>query len=262
MLPFMRDENNSGPKPLGGQGFLEKSPAHKPLRDGTASADRSSDNKQQDAQPAAGGAGQNRVANPAAKVRMALEAPGQVQEQPEYLTVAGRGRAVRKTTYMLVGLFIVGLVCLWFMVRKSTPRQAGAAGREDTQIEQAISRLTGVSSEMFDRMDEIVGKFYEFSEVQQVKVNELAKNPFRHDMFVGDLQALRMRESSDERARQTAADMQLLSIIESELGNCCMIDDRVLYEGDSIRGFRVREIRKTSVKLQSEESEIELKLSE
>ncbi len=261
MLPFMRDQNDSGPKPLKGQGFLEQSQAHRPLRDGTTHAGQSSDNKQQGTHAPSGGAGQNRAPNPAAKVQMALEAPGQAQEA-EYLTVAGRGKAVRKTTYLLVGLFVVALVCLWVMVRRSTPRAAGAASRDDNQIEQAISRLTGVSSQMFNRMDEIVRKFYEFSDVQQVGVNELAKNPFRHDMFVGDLQALRMRESGDQHARETAADMQLLSIIESDLGNCCMIDDRVLYEGDSIRGFRVIEIQKTSVKLQSQESEIELKLSE
>ncbi|MHC4722572.1 MAG: hypothetical protein ACYS6I_07670, partial [Planctomycetota bacterium] len=61
---------------------------------------------------------------------------------------------------------------------------------------------------------------------------------------------------------QLAQDMQLLSIIQSDQGNCCMIDDRILYEGDSIRGFKVREIGDTAVKLQSQESEIVLKLSE
>ncbi|UCF43259.1 MAG: hypothetical protein JSV99_11925 [Planctomycetota bacterium] len=258
----MRDQNDSGPKPLRGQGFLDQSSAQKPLRDGTAAADQSSDNKQHNKHLSSGGGAQNRAANPAAKVQMALEAPGEAQEA-EYLTVAGRGKVVRKMSYLLVGLFMLALVCLWVMVRKSTPRGAGAAGREDTQIEQAISRLTGVSSEMFHRMDEIVRKFYEFSDVQQVRVHELAKNPFKHEMFLGDLRARRkISAATDEALRQTAGSMQLLSIIESEQGNCCMIDDTVLYEGDSIRGFKVREISDKSVKLQSQESEIVLKLSE
>ena len=37
---------------------------------------------------------------------------------------------------------------------------------------------------MADRMDEIVQKFYEFSDVFQVKVGELAKNPFEVEGFV------------------------------------------------------------------------------
>ncbi len=39
----------------------------------------------------------------------------------------------------------------------------------------------------FNRTDEIVKKFYEFSDVQQVKVNELVKNPFKHEIFLGNL---------------------------------------------------------------------------
>ena len=36
-------------------------------------------------------------------------------------------------------------------------------------------------------MDEIVKKFYEFSDVVQVKVGELAKNPFEVEGFTKDL---------------------------------------------------------------------------
>jgi len=41
-----------------------------------------------------------------------------------------------------------------------------------------------------------------------------------------------------------------------------MIDDRILYEGDSIRAFKVCQIGDSSVKLESEGMEIVLKLSE
>jgi len=42
---------------------------------------------------------------------------------------------------------------------------------------------------MAGRMDEIVKKFYEFSDVVQVKVNELVKNPFAVEGFAKDLNA-------------------------------------------------------------------------
>jgi len=171
-------------------------------------------------------------------------------------------------------LFGIGLLCLLFMIKKSTPRTANAAAdsTEETMIEMSITRLTGFSSEMFNRMDEIVKKFYEFSDVQQVRVNELVKNPFEYESFLAivkenpdtekrdfDIDAEMMRR---QQLRQRTKSMQLLSIMQSDQRNCCMIDDRILYEGDEIRGFKVRQIGDSFVKLESEGVEIVLKLSE
>jgi hypothetical protein len=41
-----------------------------------------------------------------------------------------------------------------------------------------------------------------------------------------------------------------------------MISDKLLYEGDSIKGFTVERINDKSVQLKSEEMKIELKLSD
>ena len=194
------------------------------------------------------------------------------QEQ-EYLTVATQGKQVRKTTILLAVLFGIGLLSLWFMVKKSAPQTVAASvGTEEAQIEKAITRITGVRSEMFSRMDEIAKKFYEFSDVQQVKVGELAKNPFELEAFLAnvketsdtqegdyDIEAEMMRQ---QRLRQQTKDLQLLSIMQSDQGNCCMINDRILYEGDSIRGFKVCRIGDSFVKLKYEDVEIVLKLSE
>jgi len=195
------------------------------------------------------------------------------QEQEEYLTVAAQKTQVRKSTIVLAVLFAIGALCLWFMIRKSTPETASAAatGAEETQIETAIARFTGVRSEMFSRMDEIVNRFYEFSNVPQVLVNELAKNPFELEMFLANLRAEADAEEGleidaemlwQQQIRQKAKDMQLSSIIQSEQGTCCMINDEILYEGDPIGGFQVRQIGDSFVKLTCEDMEIVLKLSE
>lgn len=190
------------------------------------------------------------------------------QEQ-EYLTVATQGKQVRKTTIMLAVLFGIGLLSLWFMVKKSAPQTAAASvGTEEAQIEKAITRITGVRSEMFSRMDEIAKKFYEFSDVQQVKVGELAKNPFELEAFLANAKEPSDTQEGDydieaEMIRQRAKeDLQLLSIMQSDQDNCCMINDRILYEGDSIRGFKVFWIGDNFVKLKYEDVEIVLKLSE
>ena len=208
------------------------------------------------------------------------------QEQ-EYITVATQNKNVRKSTMMLAVLFGIGLLCLWFMIKKSTPQTASAqsVGTEETQIELAITRLTGVKSEMFSRMDEILKKFYEFSDVMQVQVNDLVKNPFALELFLANLRGKLATEEKNlkidagavmqQQIREAAKSMQLLSIMQSDRGNCCMIDNKILYEGDSIKGFKVSQIGKNFVRLQwdikdgseslptpSENVEIVLKLSE
>ena len=44
--------------------------------------------------------------------------------------------------------------------------------------------------------------------------------------------------------------MQLVTICKSDQGNCCMIDSKILYEGDSIKGFRISRISDNFVKLE------------
>jgi preprotein translocase subunit SecG len=187
--------------------------------------------------------------------------------QQEYLTVAARDKKnVRRSTVLLGGLFILGLLCLWFMIKKSSPQTAmarsGKVSTEEAQLEKAIAQLIGVRSEMFNRMGEIVKKFYEFSDVQQVKVDELIKNPFKHEILLGNLNETFDTEKGSFGMRQQTKDMQLLSIVATDTGRCCVIDDKRLYEGDSIRGFNVRQIGDSTVLLESDGVEIILKLSE
>jgi hypothetical protein len=132
-------------------------------------------------------------------------------------------------------------------------------------------------------MDEIVNKFYEFSEVLQVQVNELAKNPFELEVFLANLKRkpdekipeIDPETIRQQQIRQKSRQMQLVSIMQSEQGTCCMIDNKILYEGDLIRDFRVRQIGGNYVRLgwnpkgddmqsqaQSDNVEIILKLSE
>ncbi len=199
-------------------------------------------------------------------------APADNDQQQQYLTVAAQGKNVRKMTMMLVVLFGIGLLGLLFMIKKSAPKTATASSEveEESEIEKAIARLTGVGSEMFKRMDQIVSKFYEFSDVKQVKVDELVKNPFEQQKFLAD--AEETSDSKDDgmkaelirrlRLKQGTKDMQLLTICQTEKGNCCMIDDKILYEGDMIKGYKVGQISDDSVKLELGGVETVLKLSE
>jgi preprotein translocase subunit SecG len=194
------------------------------------------------------------------------------QEQ-KYLTVANQENRARKTTILLAVLFIIGMIFLWFMIRKSSPQAASAktVEKEETQIETAIARLTGVKSEMFSKMDEIVKKFYEFSDVLQVQVSELVKNPFKLELFLIDMKANSdAGQEGDEmdaellwqrQIKQKAEQLKLLSIMQSERDEmvpssnsepnyCCMINNDILHEGDLTEGFRILQIGNDFVKIE------------
>jgi preprotein translocase subunit SecG len=188
-------------------------------------------------------------------------------KEQEYLTVAAAGKRSLKSTIVLAVLFIIGLLCLGFMIKKSTPQAASAASdpAEQTKIEAAIARLTGVKSEMFSGMDEIVNKFHDFSDVLQVKVGELVKNPFELETLSTSVKEephveIKVPEidaelAQEQQIRQKARTMKLLSIMQSDdFGKRCMIrdknGDKILYEGKYINEFKVRQIGDSFVKLE------------
>ena len=176
-----------------------------------------------------------------------------------FLTVSGREHSVRKSTTFVTALFIVASVGLVVMAKKSHVQSAGAAPAVDsqTQIEMAICRVTGVSSEMTGQMDEIVQKFYEFSDVYQVEVDELTKNPFQ---LVAMPAGLSHEDSSKEEEEQVNMLVQqfeqekkglsLVCIMESDSGECCMINDVLLKPGERVDNFVVEQIEKERVQLQ------------
>ncbi len=178
-----------------------------------------------------------------------------------FLTVATDRRQVRRSTTLLAVVFVVGLLCIWFMVRKTSPQTAEATAADVNEIDmaRAMSRITGGKAEMFDRMDEIVNKFYEFSEVLQVKVSELVKNPFELETFLAGLKAKadaadKVLEIDTDAVRkqqieQQAEQLQILTIMQTDQTNCCMIDGKVLYEGDCVGDFKISRIGSNFVKL-------------
>jgi preprotein translocase subunit SecG len=186
------------------------------------------------------------------KGRRGGQADGQASDgnAQEFLTVATNRNKLRKSTILVAILVTIGLVCLWFMIRKSQPESASAqqVDEEETLLEAAIGRLTGVSSEMVDKMDRIVNKFYEFSDVFQVQVSELVKDPFEVEIFAKDIkdQVVSNEDTAaliqERRMKEQAATLQFLSVMQSDDGNACMINDRILREGDQIAGFVVTRI--------------------
>jgi hypothetical protein len=182
-------------------------------------------------------------------------------EAQEYLTVAANSKSVRRSTTLVAILVGIGLVCLMLMIKKSQPQAASARqGTGDEQkIEAAITRLTGVRSEMTDHMDAIVKKFYEFSDVFQVKVGELVKDPFEVEGFmtrgirdtaiISEDPQVKAEAIRRQKMQEQAGTLRLLSIMRSDSGHSCMINDQILRQGEVIEGFAVSQIGSHFVEL-------------
>ncbi len=180
----------------------------------------------------------------------------------EFLARVHHGKNLKQSTIILAVLFTVGAVCVWFMIKKVTPPPADAAvGTEEARIENAIAQLTGIRTEMDTRMGDIVTRFSEFSDVEQVGIADLKKNPFAIELAVDNLEhALDPghRREVEERAQK----LQLWSIMASPRNACCMINNKILYKGDKIDGFTVTKINSRFVELESDEIRVIKKMSE
>ena len=188
----------------------------------------------------------------------ALGGVGETGNDATFLTVSGRDQSVRKSTAFVTALFIVASISLLLMAKKSHVQSTGATPAKDSQaqIEMAISRVTGVSSEMTLRMDEIVQKFSEFSDVSQVKVADLNKNPFQVVLIPADMETKDEAPPQDEQVtsllRQFNVEketLSLVSIIQSQSSNCCMINGILLEAGQSVNAFVVEDIQADHVRL-------------
>jgi Asp-tRNA(Asn)/Glu-tRNA(Gln) amidotransferase C subunit len=195
-------------------------------------------------------------------------AAGQVAD---YLTVSGQGKKVRQSTMILAVVFAVGALGVWLMIKKTTPAAADAAPSQDqSQLEAALAQLDTMQTEMNTQMNSVVGRFYQFSNIDQVGVNELKKNPFyreldfRMDSETPESDAFRAQQQLHlhEEAQRLQMGLELWSITATPKGMCCMVNDKVLYVGDSFREMTVSSIEGKTVILDYKGIPVELKMDE
>ncbi len=180
----------------------------------------------------------------------------------EFLARVHHGKNLKQSTIILAVLFTVGVVCVWFMIKKVTPPPADAAvDTEEAKIENAIAQLMGIRTEMDARMGDIVTRFSEFSDIEQIGVADLKKNPFELELSVGNLEHA-LDPGRRREVEERAQGLQLWSIMASPQNACCMINGKLLYKGDKIDGFTVTEIDSRFVGLELDGIDVIKKISE
>lgn len=194
-----------------------------------------------------------------------MQQPGQTEPQT-YLTVSGQGKKVKQGTMVLGILFAVGALALWLMAQKTSPASADAAPSQDqAQLDAALAQLDSMQNEINTKMNSVAGRFSQFSSVEQVSVDELKKNPFMletnytidHDNQVSLTQ---QQELARQEAQVMTMSMELWSITTTPKGICCMIDDKVLYVGDTYKHMTVKSIEGDMVTLDYKGVPIQLKM--
>jgi hypothetical protein len=189
----------------------------------------------------------------------------------DYIKPAQTSQNLKRSTSILMAVFAIGGLCLWVMVKQVGPAEASAAlTPEELQVESAIASLTNATDSFQGKMGAVIDRFYEFSDVEQVEVDQLQKNPFAHDFSSGSQIELSsgsaftasLDSALKDDLKKRAGQLQLWTVMESAENGCAMINDKLLYVGDSISGFEVLRIGKGHVVLSADEMEVVLRISE
>ena len=176
---------------------------------------------------------------------------GTLSKQEDYLTVSGHNQKLRQSTILLIVVFGIGALGVWFMIKKATPSKAATPpSQEQAQLENAIAQLNSMQTEMNSQMDSVVGRFYQSSSIGQISVDELKKNPFKREMGF-DMSEMDDAQRQD-RVMRLSSGLQLWSVTTTPRGMCCMVNDKVLYIGDTINELTVKSIDEKTVVLEKD----------
>jgi hypothetical protein len=194
-----------------------------------------------------------------------LDSDQSASNTEDYLTVSSQSQKLRRNTMILVVISAIGALVVWVMVKKATPATANAKPSENqVQLETALAQLNSMQAEMDSQMSSVAGRFYHFENVDQVGVDELKKNPFNRKTAdytpAQSGNGTQQQAQVQQEAQVIAMSMELWSITETPKGMCCMVDDKVLYKGDTYRSMTVKSITKKCVTLEYKGLDVELKM--
>ena len=196
----------------------------------------------------------------------AMENGPEQNASQQYLTVSGQDKKLRQNTIVLGLLFAVGGLGIWLMVQKITPKTVNAAPNEEQlQLDTALAQLSAMQNEVDTHMTSVAGRFDQFSNVNQIAVEELKKNPFQleaaSDSDSNNTKLVKRQQLAQEAQRRLVG-LELWSITSTPRGMCCMIGEKVLYENDEINGMTVQKIAPKSVTLDYQGVPVQLKMDQ
>ncbi|MCF7955817.1 MAG: hypothetical protein K9M75_08455 [Phycisphaerae bacterium] len=176
----------------------------------------------------------------------------------DFLVPSSSGKKVKCSTIILGVVFLVGAASLFLMIKKIGPSQAQAApSQDDLKIESAIQKLSGSKAAITGKMNAIVDRISRLTEVDQVSVEDLKRNPFVLDNSFGGV------DVSDliDKKRTGDGGLSVWSIMDSGDQMRCIINGRAYNVGDQVGDYTVKSITEKYVELNTGESVLVLRMS-
>lgn len=181
----------------------------------------------------------------------------------DYLVPSAFQKKVKYSTLILGIVFVIGVLSLFMMIKKSTPAQAKAGlSDQELKIESAIAKLTGSKTQMNGKMNDIVNMIASLSDVKQVKVGELKKNPFsKRNSFKSSVSKPGFISNLISK-KNGSKGLKLWSIMESDHEKSCMINGEILKENDTFESYTVKKIGNGFVDMVSDKTSLTLRIAQ
>ncbi|HMO26836.1 MAG TPA: general secretion pathway protein GspB [Tepidisphaeraceae bacterium] len=166
-----------------------------------------------------------------------------------------------------------------FLMHKRTGPAAASANPEVVSAQKTINTFLsggGKNREAMETMlrdtEKVVQMFLVYPSVNQVPLDELKTNPFRHESNdvrkpdgttdQGEEQSRKQREQQRAKVLAAVQTLQLGSIMHSDTRRACMINNTLYLEGQTVEGFLIERITPASVIVRQDTYRFELRMQQ
>lgn len=165
-----------------------------------------------------------------------------------------------------------------FLMHKRTGPATATANPEVVSAQKTINTFlsgSGKNREAMETMlrdtEKVVQMFLVYPSVNQVPLEELKTNPFRHESSAAkpsnatdqsEEQARKQREQQRAKVLAEVQKLQLGSIMHSDTRRACMINNTLYLEGQTVEGFLIERITPASVIVRQETYRFELRMQQ
>jgi hypothetical protein len=206
-------------------------------------------------------------ADPGNRLGLASEGPPETAE-PSPARGQSWASALSKSTWAMVGVFIVGVALVALLSLRGGPSKANATDRDAEQkVDLFIAQSQqqqGKTVQSFQDTKQVVSDFYNYASRRQVPVDDLKSNPFifgKSPTTTGNVsEGMTPRRLAE--LQRLCASYRLQSILMGARGGTAIIDSNFVAVGHRVGPFTVKAIYPKSVDLVCEGTTFTLRLAE
>jgi hypothetical protein len=191
--------------------------------------------------------------------------------ETEFVATEEKKPVITQGMLYLLALVAVGGGGTWFMYKRQSPATASAASVEAAQAQQTIDNFlsTGpqgmkLMKEMLHNTESIVREFLEYPSVPQIPLSDLHSNPFRFSQAepgkVDEDAAKKKKEEERALVLKASQALNLQSVMVNGTRSSCMINNKMVSEGQQIDQFVIEKISREGVIVKSGVYRFELRM--